>query len=251
MVDIRHCYDILDVPIEASVDDINRQHKDLVNIWHPDRFVSNPRLQKKAEQRLAEINAAYDTLINFIQAQQPAPAANDQASQHQNAEEENVNESTTTDASTDSKQPFMPGKRWAKGKPKRSLRWNLFRLSLIALLVSLLLIIPQIRAKLPFLDDPVGYLGTTVKDAIHEIMGGSSQTNSPPVEVPAKNSTVKRSTAHLNKPYVEICLKGGSVIRAVSYRIEDDMLVYQLDHGSIGIPRSRVKSIRVIKIEPE
>jgi curved DNA-binding protein CbpA len=32
----------------------------LANVWHPDRFVGNPRLQKKAEEKLKEINAAYE-----------------------------------------------------------------------------------------------------------------------------------------------------------------------------------------------
>ena len=66
MMDIRRCYDILDVPLEASAEDINRHHRDLVNIWHPDRFLGNPRLQEKAEQKLSEINAAYDAVIGFL-----------------------------------------------------------------------------------------------------------------------------------------------------------------------------------------
>jgi len=37
----------------------------LANVWHPDRFVGNPRLQKKAEEKLKEINAAYEYINSF------------------------------------------------------------------------------------------------------------------------------------------------------------------------------------------
>jgi curved DNA-binding protein CbpA len=37
----------------------------LANVWHPDRFVGNPRLQKKAEEKLKEINAAYEYIESF------------------------------------------------------------------------------------------------------------------------------------------------------------------------------------------
>jgi curved DNA-binding protein CbpA len=37
----------------------------LVNVWHPDRFVDNQRLQKKAEDKLKEINGAYECVRSF------------------------------------------------------------------------------------------------------------------------------------------------------------------------------------------
>jgi len=37
----------------------------MVNIWHPDRFSSNPRLKQKAENKLKEINEAYEAMQSF------------------------------------------------------------------------------------------------------------------------------------------------------------------------------------------
>ena len=61
-MDIQQCFKVLDLDADASPEDARQAYKDLVNIWHPDRFASNPRLQKKSEDKLKEINIAYETL---------------------------------------------------------------------------------------------------------------------------------------------------------------------------------------------
>lgn len=248
MVDIRHCYDILDVPIEASTDAISRQHRDLVNIWHPDRFVGNPRLQKKAEQKLAAINAAYDTLIDFLQSGHAAPSTNAQTRQHKDAETDNYNRSSATDDPAESERPYMSKKQWAETKPKRTWLWRLFYLFSISLVVSSLFIIPKIRKWYPILDNPAEYLKHTIKSAAYEVLGEVTQTSRPQTELPKVNNPTKTRKQPLIKQLFEIRLVDGNVIVAKSCRIKDDMLVYQLDHGSIGIQRSRVKSIKVIKV---
>ena len=61
-MDIDKCYETLDVSKGASPEQVKQAYKDLVNIWHPDRVSNNPRLKKKAEDKLKEINSAYETL---------------------------------------------------------------------------------------------------------------------------------------------------------------------------------------------
>ena len=62
---IRQCIAILGLKPDASQEEITQAYKDLVNVWHPDRFESNERLQKKAVERLKEINTAYDHISSF------------------------------------------------------------------------------------------------------------------------------------------------------------------------------------------
>lgn len=50
---------ILGVQAGAGPDEIKQAYRDLVQVWHPDRFAGNPRLQKKAEETLKRINLAY------------------------------------------------------------------------------------------------------------------------------------------------------------------------------------------------
>ena len=56
-------YQILEVAIEASQDTIKEQYRFLAQAWHPDKF-PNPAQKLKAEEKLKEINAAYEILRN-------------------------------------------------------------------------------------------------------------------------------------------------------------------------------------------
>jgi hypothetical protein len=61
-MDIRKCYEVLELRPGYSQEELKLAYKDLVQVWHPDRFVHNPRLKEKAETKLKQINAAYEVL---------------------------------------------------------------------------------------------------------------------------------------------------------------------------------------------
>lgn len=46
----------------ATEDDIKKAWRDLTKVWHPDRFGNDPELRDRAEQKLKEINTAYERL---------------------------------------------------------------------------------------------------------------------------------------------------------------------------------------------
>jgi len=62
---ISRCIEIFGLKPGASQEEVTQAYRDLANVWHPDRFVGNPRLQKKAEEKLKEINAAYEYIKFF------------------------------------------------------------------------------------------------------------------------------------------------------------------------------------------
>jgi hypothetical protein len=66
MADINRCYEILEIEPGASLAEIQHAYRDLAFVWHPDRFAHNARLQQKAQQRLTEINQAYEQLLFFL-----------------------------------------------------------------------------------------------------------------------------------------------------------------------------------------
>lgn len=55
-------YELLGVAPGASVQELKAAHRDLAKVWHPDRFSHDPRLQQKAQEKLKEINEAFDQL---------------------------------------------------------------------------------------------------------------------------------------------------------------------------------------------
>jgi len=65
---INQCIEILGLKPGASQEEVNQAYRDLVNVWHPDRFADNQRLQKKAEGKLKEINASYEYIKPFYRS---------------------------------------------------------------------------------------------------------------------------------------------------------------------------------------
>ena len=56
-------YQILEIDPNASQENIKEQYRFLVQAWHPDKF-SNPNQKVKAEEKLKDINDAYEFLSN-------------------------------------------------------------------------------------------------------------------------------------------------------------------------------------------
>jgi len=70
-------YEIFHLEPGASFAELQQSYRDLVRVWHPDRFAGDPRLQKIAEEKLREINRAYLVLEKIISEppQSTEPAA--------------------------------------------------------------------------------------------------------------------------------------------------------------------------------
>lgn len=56
------CYRLLEIDPSASDDEVRRAHRDLIKVWHPDRFGRDQALRARAEEKLKAINAAYETI---------------------------------------------------------------------------------------------------------------------------------------------------------------------------------------------
>lgn len=54
---------VLELDVSASASDIKSAYRELVKVWHPDRFQGDQKLEERAERRLKELNEAYDWLI--------------------------------------------------------------------------------------------------------------------------------------------------------------------------------------------
>jgi len=77
MEDIGRYYETLGLGPGASPDEVKQAYRDLVQVWHPDRFAHDPRLQQKAQAKVKEINEAYARLQSAwgdLLRDQPAPS---------------------------------------------------------------------------------------------------------------------------------------------------------------------------------
>src|ERR1051326_4440850 len=64
IADLSKGYEVLGVKPGVSNKELKAAHRDLAKVWHPDRFLHDPRLQEKAQEKLKEINEAYEQLVS-------------------------------------------------------------------------------------------------------------------------------------------------------------------------------------------
>jgi len=72
-VKLKNPYEVLGIREGASEDEIKAAYRELVKKYHPDQYQNNP-LAKLAEEKLREINEAYDYLMKNASARNNAQA---------------------------------------------------------------------------------------------------------------------------------------------------------------------------------
>jgi ribosomal protein S27E len=65
-MDLQRAFEILEITEGASLSEIKKNYRDLAAIWHPDRHTQNPRLYQKAQERMKQLNAAYDYIHSYL-----------------------------------------------------------------------------------------------------------------------------------------------------------------------------------------
>ena len=73
--ELTECYNLLGLSPGASSAELKAAHRDLAKVWHPDRFLHDPRLQEKAQEKIKKINEAYDQLLSRKAKRQKPPSA--------------------------------------------------------------------------------------------------------------------------------------------------------------------------------
>lgn len=97
-MEIKKCFEILELDPNASIDEAKQAYKDIVNVWHPDRFSHNSRLKEKAEKKLKEINVAYETVTSFLSSKKGLGPRPDQAPPANTATSEKTEVKTKPDS---------------------------------------------------------------------------------------------------------------------------------------------------------
>src|SRR6266699_2126295 len=73
--ELTECYDLLGLSPGSSPAELRAAYRDLAKVWHPDRFLHDPRLREKAQEKVKEINEAYDQLRSGRAKRQTQPPA--------------------------------------------------------------------------------------------------------------------------------------------------------------------------------
>lgn len=64
---VHRCLEVLELGENASMEEVRRAYRDLVRVWHPDRFFGDPALERRAEEKSKQLNVAYETLVRHLE----------------------------------------------------------------------------------------------------------------------------------------------------------------------------------------
>jgi Tfp pilus assembly protein PilF len=64
--EIRECYRQLELEVGAPLRVVKGAYRELIKVWRPDRFPSDPKFQKRATEKTKAINDAYQKLTIFL-----------------------------------------------------------------------------------------------------------------------------------------------------------------------------------------
>lgn len=246
-MNLQRCLKILELETTGSLHEAKRAYKDLVRVWHPDRFQSNPRLKQKADQKLREINLAYNYLRSYIESNQagglstlgvtspPSPSGIDAASYADQSGGHRTGSNSrarTGNKNTDTARFAVPV---TKVVPRTS---SIGRYVLMAFLCVLVAISALIIYFLSNTEKITSKTRGMVSEAIEKIV----DQNDPSVQRFIQELDRTTKSAESEKKF-EIHLDSGSIIMTEAWWEQNDMIMYRVDGGSMGIERSRVKKI--------
>lgn len=117
-ISVEEAFRILEVNQSASWEEVKQTYREMVKVWHPDRFHNDEKFKTRATRKIQDINAAYKVLEAHYHApkSQPPPIPQDPPKQQQ-PKREQANPSPKTTSSNPDLHEFLLS--FTEGKPYR------------------------------------------------------------------------------------------------------------------------------------
>ena len=255
-MNIKRCLEILELESVSSPGELKRAYRDLVQIWHPDRFHGNPRLEHNAGKKLKEITLAYKHLLVYFDPSQSKRLRTSSSNLHNNSsrlspngraaiqsEDQAPNSSNRVDARRAAKTGQSPSLRVYPARRVSSAR-KLVTFGFLCLLLGVAGVIiyflfdmdiTSLKLKGP---SPAVLEKIKIGEKKKEVI----KNDEPAVQHITKNPGKIPKPPEADTLY-EIYLDSGNTILTKSWWKEGDMIMYKKYGGSMGIEKSRVKKI--------
>ena len=261
-MDYRECLEILGLVNATSHKQVKAAYKNMVRTWHPDRFPFDAQLRKHAEEKLRNINLAYERLSAHLSSEHEQdkrawlnrkPDAKSKSLERaetagQYTKSAYAQSATSRKADQPRQRPsVMPS---ASGSARTSSAGKYVVIGLLLLLGGFTVFILNYLLKL----DQSDFDNRAPSSSIMQKLSGESQSS----ESTNKSGSRKRELktpgySKKGKPdgglstrqgnYYEIYLKGGGVIIAEKWWEQGDMIMYKTKLGTMGIEKDLVKHI--------
>ena len=237
---------ILELESPGSIEDAKKAYRDLVRVWHPDRFQGNPRLKQKAEKKLREINLAFNFLLEYLEAnpaRRTAPSTSTKTNSltgTRPAKQAAGQASQNTRANTHRANPVSSVSYTVKTVPRPPSfgRFVLVALFLVAVFISALAVY-----FITHTDEITSKARGVASETMENILDKLDQDGSIQRDKSASKGFIRDKNSDNRMAQFEIHLNSSSIIMTDMWWEEGEMIMYQVDGGTMGIERSRVKKI--------
>lgn len=255
-MNLQQCLKILELENIGTFQEAKRAYKDLVRVWHPDRFQGNPRLKQKADEKLREINLAFTFLSDYL-ASRPSGETTAPGTTSRSATSGSITASYAAPSASQKPetnnhtiaQPHV-SQRVGTAVPMSKTAPRTTSIGRYVLIAFFLVVVFIAALAIYFLSNTDKIASKTrgiASEAMENIVNKLEQNqtiqkNDPAVKRLIQNLDQKTSKAESEKLF-EIHLDSSSIIMTEMWWEEGDMIMYKVDGGSMGIERSRVKKI--------
>jgi hypothetical protein len=65
-MNFKHCLQVLRLEQAASKSDVEQAYREMIDTWRPERFTAGSQLRVQAQEKIKEINIAYQNLMTFF-----------------------------------------------------------------------------------------------------------------------------------------------------------------------------------------
>ncbi len=263
-MDTRRCLEILELESVTSPEELKQAYRDMVQIWHPDRFHGNPRLQRIASAKIKDINQAYNNLLAYFDPEQrarlkrsnsPIRGRSSTTDQPYNAENQSGDQTGAASAirnSADPKDSNPTGGFKVYPAKEKSSRGKFFLfLAVCFFLVISSLVIYFVLNMDRLTAGTIGVASEAMQKMKMELEKEVANKLGQNENSPSDNLAPKSDIIDLSKEakpanslkYFEIYLEGDTIIMTKSWWQEGDMIMYNQFGGTMGVEKSRVKRI--------
>ncbi len=255
-LDIHQSLKILELDSLTTPAELKRAYRDLVHVWHPDRFQNNPRLQQRAEKRLREINLAYRHILAHLASNQPdtaltatelnrnahIPTDKKKAAERRNGRSADNFSSADKDASRS-----YPGDVYSATTRRVPLRSTpgpsvFFGFLLLFFAISGTIIYFVLNS-----ETSTFKTRSPASKALETIAITLDENEDNPRDDASHRNIIRNLGEEFarpdNKTVFEIYLKSGSIITTEAFWEKDDMIIYKIRGGSMGIEKVLIKKI--------
>ena len=247
---------ILELETTTTLREAKRAYKDLVRVWHPDRFQNTPRLKQKADEKLMEINLAFNYLRDYLESSpdnrltrikvtlQDAQSSFD--TNRKAGHSTGYRSETVSPAMAASCKPgnakFSVAGTGAVPRASSSGRYVLFAFLCVFLVISALVVYFLLNTD-RIASMTRGMASETMEKIVHHLEKKEKIPPNDPSVQSILQGLNRETKAGENKNQFEIFLNSGSIIMTEAWWEENNMIMYKVEGGSIGIEKSRIKKI--------